>query len=97
MNKSDLIEALSKETGLPLTKAGEVVNIVFNGMEDTLLKDERVEIRIETPEGRRHSEYEILQGRVVGTERLHKDGNQAYHQGRGGSVQGTLFDWPGYS
>ena len=45
MNKSDLIETLSKETGLPLTKAGEVVNIVFNGMEDTLLKDERVEIR----------------------------------------------------
>jgi len=45
MKKSDLIEALSKETGLPLKKAGEVVNIVFNGMEDALLRGERVEIR----------------------------------------------------
>jgi integration host factor subunit beta len=45
MNKSDLIEALSKETGLPLTRAGEVVNIVFNAMEGALAKGERVEIR----------------------------------------------------
>ncbi len=45
MNKSDLIEALSEETGLALTRAGEVVNIVFNAMEDALAKGERVEIR----------------------------------------------------
>ncbi len=32
MNKSDLIEALSKYTELPLKKAEEVVNIVFDGM-----------------------------------------------------------------
>ena len=45
MNKFDLIEALSKETGLSPTKAGEVVDIVFNGMEEALLRGERVEIR----------------------------------------------------
>ena len=45
MNKSDLIEALSKETGLAPTKVGEVVGTVFNAMEDALVKGERVEIR----------------------------------------------------
>jgi len=38
MNKSDLIEALSKETGLPVVKAEEVVNTVFNSMADSLAK-----------------------------------------------------------
>ena len=45
MNKSDLIEALSKETGLPVRKAEEVVNTVFNSMVDSLAKGDRVEIR----------------------------------------------------
>ena len=45
MNKSDLIEALSKETGQTLNRAEEVVNSVFNGMENALIKGERVEIR----------------------------------------------------
>lgn len=45
MNKSDLIEALSKETGLPVRKAEEVVNTVFNSMADSLAKGDRVEIR----------------------------------------------------
>ena len=45
MNKSDLIEALSKEAGLPVRKAEEVVNTVFNSMVDSLAKGDRVEIR----------------------------------------------------
>ena len=45
MNKSDLIEALSKETGLPVRKAEEVVNTVFNSMADSLAKGDRIEIR----------------------------------------------------
>ena len=45
MNRLDLINALSKETGLTLNKADEVVRMVFNGMADTLAKGDRVEIR----------------------------------------------------
>ncbi len=45
MNKSDLIEALSKYTELPLKKAEEVVNIVFDGMAKALTKGDRVELR----------------------------------------------------
>ena len=45
MNKSDLIDTLSRESGLTLNKAEEVVNIVFNDMTDALAKGERVEIR----------------------------------------------------
>ena len=45
MNKLDLIEALSKETGITLRKAEEVVNTVFNGMANALTKGDRVEIR----------------------------------------------------
>jgi len=45
MNKSDLMEALSRETGLPKVKAEEVVNTVFDQMADALADGERVEIR----------------------------------------------------
>lgn len=45
MNKSDLIEALSKETGLILRKAEGAVNKIFNEMANTLAKGDRVEIR----------------------------------------------------
>ena len=45
MNKSDLIEALNKETGFSLNRAEEVVNTVFNGMANALAKGDRVEIR----------------------------------------------------
>jgi integration host factor subunit beta len=45
MNRSDLVEALSKETGLTKRKAEEVVNIIFNGMANALSKGDRVEIR----------------------------------------------------
>jgi len=45
MNRSDLIEVLSKETGLTNRKTEEVVNRVFNGMANALVKGDRVEIR----------------------------------------------------
>ena len=45
MNKSDLIEALSIDTGLTVRKAEEVVNMVFNDMTNALAKGDRVEIR----------------------------------------------------
>ena len=45
MNKSDLIEALSKDTGLAKNKAEEAVNTIFDSMMNALAKGERVEIR----------------------------------------------------
>ncbi|MFO7740291.1 MAG: HU family DNA-binding protein [Desulfatiglandaceae bacterium] len=45
MNKSQLIEALAQEQDLPLKKAEEVVNTVFDDMEKALIRGERVEIR----------------------------------------------------
>jgi integration host factor subunit beta len=45
MHKSGLIEALSKDTGLPLNKAEEVVHIIFGDMANALAKGDRVEIR----------------------------------------------------
>ena len=45
MNKSDLIEALSKDAGIKTGKAEEVVNTVFNSMANALAKGDRVEIR----------------------------------------------------
>ncbi len=45
MTKSDLIAELSVETGIPSSKAGDVVNTVFNGIAKTLAKGDRVEIR----------------------------------------------------
>jgi len=45
MNKSQLLEALAQEQDLPLKKAEEVVNTVFDDMEKALIRGERVEIR----------------------------------------------------
>ena len=45
MNKSDLIEALSKDAGIKTGKAEEVVRTVFNNMANALAKGDRVEIR----------------------------------------------------
>ena len=45
MNRSDLIKILSKEAGLTVRKAEDVVNTIFNGMADALAKGDRVEIR----------------------------------------------------
>ncbi len=45
MTKTDVIQALSKDTGLPIRKAEEVVKAVFNSMANALANNERVEIR----------------------------------------------------
>ncbi len=45
MNRSDLIEALSKDIGLTIRKAEEVVKAVFNGMANALADGDRLEIR----------------------------------------------------
>ncbi len=45
MTKSDLIKELSKEKGLPMTKARDAVNVVFDGIAKTLKKGDRVELR----------------------------------------------------
>ncbi len=45
MNKSDLVEALSKSENLTRTKAEEIVNLLFDEMTNALAADDRVEIR----------------------------------------------------
>ena len=45
MNKSDLIEELSKREDLTKTKAEEVVDLVFSEMTNALVAGDRVEIR----------------------------------------------------
>ncbi len=45
MDKSHLIAALSKDTGLTIRKAEEVVKAVFNSMANALADGNRVEIR----------------------------------------------------
>jgi integration host factor subunit beta len=45
MNKSELIAALSKKTGLTFNKAEEVVITVFNSMANAMADGDRVEIR----------------------------------------------------
>ena len=45
MNKSDLVEALSKGKDLTKTKAEEVVDLVFSEMTNSLVVGDRVEIR----------------------------------------------------
>ena len=45
MNKSDLIEALRKETGLSASKAEQVIELFFDEMSKTLARGDRVEIR----------------------------------------------------
>jgi integration host factor subunit beta len=45
MNKSDLIESVSKEMNLPLRKAQEVVDMVFDTMSKALMAGDRIEIR----------------------------------------------------
>ena len=45
MNKSDLVEALSKSENLTRTKAEEIVNLVFDEMTNALVAGDRVEIR----------------------------------------------------
>ncbi len=45
MNKSDLVEALRKETGLTKAKAAQVVDVFFGEMSNALANGDRVEIR----------------------------------------------------
>jgi integration host factor subunit beta len=45
MNKSQLIEALAKEEGLTVKRAEMVINTVFDCIEQSLISDDRVEIR----------------------------------------------------
>ncbi len=45
MNKLDLIEALSKQANLPLRKADEITNLVFDTMSKALVDGDRIEIR----------------------------------------------------
>lgn len=45
MNKSDLIEALSKKENLTAKQAMDIVNLVFDGFTDTLKNGGRIEIR----------------------------------------------------
>ena len=45
MDKSHLIAALSKDTGLTIRKAKQVVRTVFNSMANALTNNDRVEIR----------------------------------------------------
>ena len=45
MTKSELIEALAMKENMAEKVASNVVNLIFNGLTDTLMKDERIEIR----------------------------------------------------
>jgi len=45
MNKSELIEALSKKEGLTEKKAIEVINLLFKGFTEELQDGGRIEIR----------------------------------------------------
>ena len=45
MNKTDLIDALSKESGVSATKAKQVVELFFDEMSNALARSDRVEIR----------------------------------------------------
>ena len=45
MNKSDLVEALIKETGLRKAKAEDVVELFFREISNALANGDRVEIR----------------------------------------------------
>jgi len=45
MNKLDIIHLMSKDIDIPLRKADEIVNKVFETMSDALLSGNRIEIR----------------------------------------------------
>ena len=45
MIKSDLVEKVMEEAGLPKPKAQEAVNALFKGMKEALLRGERIELR----------------------------------------------------
>ena len=45
MNKSDLIEALAEKEEIQNKEASDIVNMIFDGFADTLIKDGRIELR----------------------------------------------------
>ncbi len=45
MNKSDLIATLTKKEKLTEKNAAEIINLIFDGLTDTLKKGGRIEIR----------------------------------------------------
>lgn len=45
MTKSELIEAVANRTNLPKKRAEEVVNCIFSALTESLLSEERIEIR----------------------------------------------------
>ncbi len=45
MNKLDLTKALSREMDLPIRKAEEVVDMVFDTMSKSLISGDRIEVR----------------------------------------------------
>ena len=44
MNKAELVEAISNETGLSKTKSGEVVNSIVKVISESLAKGEKVSL-----------------------------------------------------
>ena len=45
MTKSELIEAVAQRAKLPKKRAEEVVNTIFSAMTESILREERIEIR----------------------------------------------------
>ena len=45
MNKSDLISVLCAESDLPIRKAEDIVNLLFDSMSKALITGDRIEIR----------------------------------------------------
>lgn len=45
MNKSELIEALSIQKNLTYKKSEQIVNLIFDGMSQALIDNDRIEIR----------------------------------------------------
>jgi integration host factor subunit beta len=58
MTKSDLIERIAEKNNLPKGRAEVLVNLVFECLEQALMRDERVEIRgLGSFETRRYGAY----------------------------------------
>lgn len=45
MNKSDLAKQLSIKANITKKKSSEIVNIIFDGLTDALINNDRIEIR----------------------------------------------------
>ncbi|MFN2411348.1 MAG: HU family DNA-binding protein, partial [Halomonas sp.] len=45
MNKSELVEALSQKKNLTYKKAEQIVNLIFDSMSQSLVDQDRIEIR----------------------------------------------------